>query len=250
MRARSTFGVSEPWMAATRFAISSSWPRLPGGLVSSSWRARARSIHCGSTGWIRSSVAFRRVMSGFQQLCGAGGIVRVPAVEMDELSEALACLPACGLERRRRRKLGHVADAQVGDRDNVLRDAEQLTEPVEIQNTHPADAERFGASRQPEVLDRADGGIEIGGRIGDAAELGAFGTLAVARDAQVDRRFQDALKFQAVVERAPLARVTFGGLPVSFQEAVADAAAQRFIADNDEVPGLHEPDRRSVMRRV
>ena len=154
--------------------------------------------------------------------------------------------PAAGLQPRPHRALVGPADAEVGDRVHARRDAEdraQVGEPVEA---HPADAEALGARGEPEVLDRAGGAVDVG--VGDrpAAEDLLARLAVVTADADAQRRLDYSLDL--LVEKRARPLVEASGLAQALaRRHVADRDARRRLPDDDEPPGLHEPDRRRAV---
>jgi hypothetical protein len=74
-------------------------------------------------------------------------------------------------------------------------------------------------------------------------------TPPAACHAQIDRRFFDAFQLHAPVEFAPGACVPGRRLGVGLSEQVFHRAFDRTIADDHEVPRLHEPHRPGMVRR-
>jgi len=69
----------------------------------------------------------------------------------------------------------------------------------------------------------------------------------VAGDADVERAFADAFQLELAVERLPFRLDGRQFLLARGQEKVAHLCPTRRVADHDEIPGLHETDRRRVM---
>ncbi|BAV51687.1 hypothetical protein MesoLj113a_57970 [Mesorhizobium sp. 113-1-2] len=118
---------------------------------------------------------------------------------------------------------------------------------MRLDDADPADAYAFGARRQPEILHRADRAVEIHFRIVPAAQRRTLRALAVAGDADVEGAFADAFELELAVERLTF-RLDFRQfLFARSQEQVAHLFPPFGVANDDEVPGLHEADRWRVM---
>ena len=89
------------------------------------------------------------------QRSNAGRIVRAP-----DMVQRNAVLPSGTFEIRLCREVVHVAETEVGYWDDVPRDVQHFLQRFLVENAHPADTNPFRASREPEVLDGADCGIE------------------------------------------------------------------------------------------
>src|SRR5215212_4161023 len=115
---------------------------------------------------------------------------------MDQPGEILAALPVRGFQGRLQRELRDVPDAEIGYGQAARRDGEQVAEAVEIEDADPADTEGLGTRGEPEVLDGAHGGVDVGGKVGLTAEAAAEGPLAVASDADVQGRVENPREFE------------------------------------------------------
>ena len=167
----------------------------------------------------------------------------------DQLLDRQARQPAGFFQLRLVVEMADVADAQVGDRHDLARDAERILQFRLVEDAHPADAEAFGAGGEPEVLDGADAAVQVHRLDVRAADDDRPGPLAVAGDAQAERRFDDAFQFQLAVDFPLALRKHQGGFGVGLGKAVPDALLDLGRADQQEVPRLHEADRRRMMGR-
>src|SRR5206468_11925434 len=138
------------------------------------------------------------------------------------------------------------ADAQVGEGLDARRNPEELAQVVGAVEADPADAESLGAGGQPEVLHGARRAVDVG--LGDraAAEHLDAGVARVAAHAHAERRLDDALDL--LVEELPRAL----GEAVRLAQALApgeaaDRHARPEVANDDEAPRLHQPDRRRAV---
>src|SRR3989338_6697509 len=111
-----------------------------------------------------------------------------------------------------------------------------------MKNADPADAQALGPGRQPQVLDGADRAEQIHDRLGGPADDDRPEPAPVAGHADVDRRLTDALQLQLAVHRllfrSELHRRLLGGA----LEILADLLFDGNVADENEVPRLHETD--------
>ena len=129
----------------------------------------------------------------------------------------------------------------------MLGQPEQRTDIIRLVVGHPADAHALGARREPKVLDREAGAVDVG--VGDrvSAEHLPASTVAVATDADAERRFADPLELEVEVLPRPLVEVL--GLNEAF--ARGERLHRRlglFVLDDDETPRLHQADRRRAVR--
>src|SRR5665213_2942364 len=97
-----------------------------------------------------------------------------------------------------------IADAEIGDRLDLRRNAQRRAQIVMPDNADPADTDLFDAGGEPEVLHRADRAVEIHVGLMGSAEPDRAGAAAVAGDADSDRRVDDALKLETAVGFPPL----------------------------------------------
>jgi putative transposase len=104
------------------------------------------------------------------------------------------------------------ADAEIGDRRDVFREGQDGAQVGIVEDADPAVAEAFGARDEPEVLNGADRGIEIGVAIVGTVEHHRSAVRAVAADADVERRIENVLELQGTVERQALVLEQLRGL--------------------------------------
>ena len=91
-----------------------------------------------------------------------------------------------------------MAHAEVGDGNYVVGDAQDLAKLGKLEDADPSHADPLAAGSQPEVLDGAAGGVDIGFRHRVAAQ-DYLGPGWVAGDAQVDRRLEDSFQLEGQV---------------------------------------------------
>jgi hypothetical protein len=140
-------------------------------------------------------------------------------------------------------------DAEVGDRLDPVREPEQRAEVGGLVEADPADAEPFGARREPEVLDRAGGAVDVGFR--DRAPSEYFDVLVsvIAADAHSERGFEHP--FDLLVQELPGSLIELLGLPQALALGErADLAACLNVTDDDQAPRLHQPDRGRLVGRL
>ena len=169
---------------------------------------------------------------------------------MKHAGERLTALPTLLLEFRLGTKLGDVADAQIRDRRERRGDSQHRLQLFEVEYTDPSDAQRLGARREPEILNRAYGGVDIDGGVGLAAQSTALAAPVIAGDANVDRRIEYARQLQTVVEFPLLAFITFRCTAAGALEIPVHGLTDGRVANHYEIPGLHEADGRRMVRRV
>src|SRR5471030_1058263 len=123
-----------------------------------------------------------------------------PAVEVNQVGKILASLPPFLFELRLQTKFGKVADTQIRDRCKRGGNSKRGLQLFKVENADPSDAERLGTRREPKILHRANGRVEIHRRVGLAAQSAALAARMIAGDANVDRRLKNARQFQTVVK--------------------------------------------------
>ena len=72
----------------------------------------------------------------------------------------------------------------------------------------------------------------------------------IAGDAKTDGRFEYARQLQRVVHSPPVSGIDLSRRAASAIEDLVNGLADFPVADDDETPRLHQPDRRGVVRRV
>ena len=170
----------------------------------------------------------------------------LPVLLHHDVGERHPRRPAGGLETRPLRALVGPADAQVGKRVDIRRDAQQRSHVVGPVEADPADAEPLRPRRQPEVLDRAARAVDVG--LGDraAAEHLDGRVAVVATDDDAERRLDDALDL--LVEEVAGALVESVRLPQPLALGhPPDLDARVLALDDDQPPRLHQPDRRGAV---
>ena len=97
--------------------------------------------------------------------------------------------------RRRDRRLG-ITSAE----------SRKFRERVVAKDTDPSDAESFGARRQPQIVHRETGRIDLDVADAGLAEHGGPEAIGLAGDDQVERRFEDAFELERgyLSRRSPL----------------------------------------------
>ncbi len=122
---------------------------------------------------------------------------------------------------------------------------EQRPDIILAVERHPADSDPLRARRQPQVLDRQAGAVQVGVADRVAAEDLAA-RLAVAADADAERRLADPLDLEVEVLARTLVEVPRLGQPLARGERL-HRGLRAFVADHDEPPGLHQSDRRRLV---
>ena len=96
-----------------------------------------------------------------------------------------------------------MAEAEIGHRHDVIGQVQDAAQIGVVKDADPADADAFGASRQPQVLHRAHRAVEIHRFVVGAPQHHGAGAISVAGHAQVERRFENALEAQLPVLISP-----------------------------------------------
>ena len=136
-----------------------------------------------------------------------------------------------------------MAKAQIGHRRDLRRQIQDFAQVPLAEDADPADPDPFGPGGQPEVLHRADSGIEVGVQVMRAPQHGRPAPGPVAGDAEVQRRLADALQLELGVERPARLAEHLPRLGVGAVERGAHRLPHAGVADHDEVPRLRQADR-------
>src|SRR5579863_6679198 len=115
--------------------------------------------------------------------------------EPQHLVKRDTALPSGTFEIRLCRKVVHGSETKVGYWDYVLWDVQHFLKCFLIENTHPAHANPFRASREPEILNRADRRIKSSFRHRAATQPMSAFTFGIADDAEVLGRLKNAFEF-------------------------------------------------------
>src|SRR4051812_5229012 len=99
--------------------------------------------------------------------------------------------PTYCLQFRLRHELHRLAEAEIGDGHYARREAQQFRQGAGMYDADPADADAFSASGQPQVLDRANGAVEIHVRLAGSTQDHRPEALAVASHAYIEVRLED-----------------------------------------------------------
>ena len=201
-------------------------PSDPGAVRMRSARSRAATTAAGSGSKESRDGRFR------------AGVVGGPPVAKDQIVEGQAPRPAAALESRGRRAFVRPADAQPAERDNAGRRADQGGQVGRIEEGDPAEPQPLGPGRQPEVLDGAGAGPQVGIDEGGPPEHPGGLDPPVAADHQPDGSLPDALEIQVQKVTAGVGRQGRGLVetgPVGQQCGARPGAG---VAHQDEPPGL------------
>src|SRR5277367_1192323 len=142
-----------------------------------------------------------------QESLGALVVMASPTVEVQQRGKGLPALPTALFQIWFWPELGDISDAEIRHRRELGWNPKQRFQLVHVENADPSHAQRFGACGQPEILDRANRGIETGCRIGLAAESMAGGPLCIAGDAKIHGSIQNPGEFHAPIRIALFAGV-------------------------------------------
>src|SRR5262249_6965282 len=104
--------------------------------------------------------------------------------------------------------------------------------------------------RKPEILHGAHRTIEIHIGLMRAPEHDGAGAAAVASDADTQRRLNDPLKLEPAIDLLPLVGEHVCGFAIRGFKSGSDSCPDSEIPDDDEIPRLHEANRRCAMRRL
>ena len=169
---------------------------------------------------------------------------------MNEVGKRCTLLPTSFFQFRLRAELRHVADTKIRNRRYFRWNSQSRPKRRRIENAHPAHAQRFRARGQPEILHRAHGRINIGRGIRLTPQARAPNALVIAGDAKIHRSFDDGRQLQTVVEFPLLTFVNCRRLLIRPFKILKDFIPNGPVANDNEIPRLHETDRRSMMSGI
>src|SRR5512146_2864235 len=113
---------------------------------------------------------------------------------MDDVVERSGRSPTALFEHGPTTKLGRVSETQVSDGLDARRQPELATEHARLDNADPAHAHAFGASRQPQILNRTAGARPHRLRLGGGAQDRFVAIAKIDRNAQIQGRFANSLQ--------------------------------------------------------
>ena len=93
--------------------------------------------------------------------CRHGRSAKTPTLGEDQIFQRQAVAPALHLKFGRFVKLVHMADAEIGYRHHMVGQVQDRADIGLVIDADPANAYPLGAGRQPKILRRADGGIQV-----------------------------------------------------------------------------------------
>lgn len=167
-----------------------------------------------------------------------------------DATEFKSTFPFSHLKFGSKKEFRNKTNAKIRHNYDMLRYGKDFPQILLFKNADPADADSLGPRGEPKVLHGANGAIEIRISLVRATEYNGATTRAVASDTNVQRRLSDAFQFQVNI----IAPAFFGKHPCSFfvsmNESLMDPRLSDRIANEDEIPGLHQSDGWGVMCRV
>lgn len=174
----------------------------------------------------------------------------MPLVNPYDIGQSDTREPAGGFQFRLPEKARDIAYAKVGNRLARWRDSESISQIIMPEDTHPTNADIFRSGCQPEVLYGADGAVEVHFVLMCPPYDNGTRSASVTSDADADGRLQDTLQFERAVGLLPLVLEHLGGVQVCGLEGISHLLLDRGISDNNEIPGLHEANRRCMVCRT
>jgi hypothetical protein len=172
-----------------------------------------------------------------------------PRFVVNELVNRNPGSPPCRLQVRLRRKVGYVAETEIGKHFDWLRDTEYLFQRSMVQNADPANPDAFRSCSQPEILDGATGAIQVRITYRGTAQYMTSTTLTAAGHTDIDRRFFNSFELEAPIETRASAFIAHGCLRIRLLEQLLHGAFRCASTDHHKIPRLHKPNRPGVMRR-
>lgn len=181
---------------------------------------------------------------------GRASLARVaPRIEVNQRARRQSIGPLCAGEYGAVGKLADVADAQIGDGNDVIGDAENFGERVVAHDADPSHPQALGACREPKIFDRQARRVNLDIANAGLAEHGGTEAIGLAGDDKVERSFEDAFELEREIFFAALAaELSRIFLALGFEDFL-HAPAPLEAAHDDEVPRLREADTGGMMRR-
>lgn len=146
------------------------------------------------------------------------------------------------------RKVGYIAETQVGQYGDRSGDTEHLLQRRMIQDAHPSHSDPLSTGREPQILNRAAGAVEIGVAHGRAPQDMSAAPLASARDTEIHRRLLDPFQLETSIEAGSGSCVSGRRFGIDFVKQRPDRPLRGHFFDHHKIPGLHEPDRAGMVR--
>jgi len=137
-----------------------------------------------------------------------------------------------------------VAFGDDGERPDNRKDLPKI---VVVENADPANTHAFRAGGQPKVFDRATCAVKVSIHDCVPSEHVRSRPQAIACHTKVDRGLFNPFELQRTVKRRSIPGVVHGGAPVLRLTHRFNKSFRSGIADDKEVPGLHESDRGAVV---
>ena len=147
------------------------------------------------------------------------------------------------------RKLGHIAEAEVGEHRDRLRNAQHAFQGGMVHDADPPDPDSFGPRRQPQILNRTTGTVEVGVPHGGTSKHRSASPPAVAGHAEIHRRLLDAFELETPIEVGARPFILHRRLIIDSVKDRLHGAFGRSVTHHHKVPGLHEADRPSMVSR-
>lgn len=116
-----------------------------------------------------------------------------------------------------------------------------------IQNADPSHSNPLCTSSEPEILNRAASTVEIGIAHRGPSQHMPAAPLPGAGHTKIDRRFFDPFQFETAIEFGPGPRVSGRRFGIDFAKQRLDRPLRIGLADDHEIPRLHEPDRAGMV---
>ncbi len=167
---------------------------------------------------------------------------------MHKFMKRQAGTPSFRFQFRTRKKLADIAKTQVRHRIYSRRQLQFRRKLLLVENTYPADANPLDPRGEPEVLHSQTSTKKI--RLEDCVPTQNMGaaTGPITGNAEVDRALEYAFELQAAIERRSLSGIVLGGVLILLVKNCFDPLPHFKAIDDDEIPWLHEPDGRRMMR--
>lgn len=158
--------------------------------------------------------------------------------------------PSCYFQIRLRRKVGDIAETEIGQHFDRSGNTEHPFERCVIQDADPSNPDPLASSGQPEILNRAADTVEIRLAHSRTSQDIPAASLMGAGHAEIDRRFHDPLELETAVEIGFGPCISGCCLAIHCSKQRLDISFRGRCSDHHEIPGLHEPDRARMMRGV
>jgi hypothetical protein len=168
---------------------------------------------------------------------------------MDQSIDRNSAPPPGSFQIRLPLELGHISQTEIRKNGDRFGHPDHSLQRHMIQNTDPSDTDPLGPGGQPKILNGTARAVQVRRAYRGAAEDVRPAASPAAGYTQIDRCFFNPFELQTPVEFAFGASILGRGLGIGVAKQVLHGAFRRRIANDHEIPRLHEPNRSGMVCR-